>query len=467
MLETGIPFVNNNTNEKWRPPSKLTNNQTSAQTTYPSCIFSEVQKSKNALPQAKLPTGVQDATRLRGMDYSLLGDVDFTNLEDGKQYYIKGYHLETRESGKEVFIPEVRDIEKSTHSNKFNFSEGLDRQITEIRVSASLDKKVQRELIEIGKQKGFTVTVLENKANSLWVEDYSNFRSDGKVAISFDDGRVKGVISESRRSMNVKGRPLLQGAVAENKLASDYEQLMHPGDIVKGRTYLEGGNVLTTYTKDGKPAAIIGEESLMVTKAAITTKDNQNVSDRDVIELMAQDLGVEPENITIIPQFDFHIDMSYRPLKNGQIAVPDFETAISILETTKLDGVNDKVQELLLDKLRNAAEQTKEIREDAKSKLEQSGYSIVNIPCFSVLYDRMTSQNPNKANYMNAVCGTAPDGSTYYITNKSDYPAIDDIIVKYFKEAGIEDVFFVSTNTYLHKEGGIDCLTKEIAQNIK
>jgi hypothetical protein len=46
---------------------------------------------------------------------------------------------------------------------------------------------------------------------------------------------------------------------------------------------------------------------------------------------IAQDLELPLENIIYIPQFDFHIDMWFRPLQDGVIATPDFDSAIHIL----------------------------------------------------------------------------------------------------------------------------------------
>ena len=47
---------------------------------------------------------------------------------------------------------------------------------------------------------------------------------------------------------------------------------------------------------------------------------------------IAEDLGLKPENITYINQLDFHIDMFYRPLQDGVVAVPDYKEAIKILK---------------------------------------------------------------------------------------------------------------------------------------
>ncbi|MCR5411968.1 MAG: hypothetical protein K6E76_03040 [Patescibacteria group bacterium] len=51
------------------------------------------------------------------------------------------------------------------------------------------------------------------------------------------------------------------------------------------------------------------------------TSSNQEQAKKQI----AKDLGLSLDQIIFIPQFDFHIDMFYRPLHNGEIGVPDYE----------------------------------------------------------------------------------------------------------------------------------------------
>lgn len=51
------------------------------------------------------------------------------------------------------------------------------------------------------------------------------------------------------------------------------------------------------------------------------TPANRDTAKRHI----AEDLGLSLDQIIFIPQFDFHIDMFYRPLHNGEIGVPDYE----------------------------------------------------------------------------------------------------------------------------------------------
>ena len=63
---------------------------------------------------------------------------------------------------------------------------------------------------------------------------------------------------------------------------------------------------------------------------------------------------------------------------------------------------------------------------------------------------------------MNSVGGTSKKAGTFLITNKSDYPELNDAVANVYKKNGIKNVYFVSTEPLLQKGGGIDCLTQEI-----
>ena len=63
---------------------------------------------------------------------------------------------------------------------------------------------------------------------------------------------------------------------------------------------------------------------------------------------------------------------------------------------------------------------------------------------------------------MNGVGGTSSKtGDKFFITNKSEYADLQEIVAGYFKKAGIDKVYFVSSTDYLRRMGGVDCLTQE------
>ena len=51
---------------------------------------------------------------------------------------------------------------------------------------------------------------------------------------------------------------------------------------------------------------------------------------------------------------------------------------------------------------------------------------------------------------------------TFFITNSSGYPELNEAASKVFKQNGVKNVYFVSSGNYLKLLGGIDCMTQEI-----
>ncbi len=370
---------------------------------------------------------------------------------------------------------------------KLSWSEGVDRRITKINIAYSendeiysdvkMAKQLHNELKTLGKELGFDVENLQTEDYANWIEDYGIRRADRKMLfmsdtaadnmISQKDSNNVGEIIKRRSNISTSGQG---GAVIayinktngskEVKTARFYkflqQKLEKENTIVTGKSYLEGGNVLNTTLVDGTPAAVVGSESIGYTLLAMGLENNEKNIEIAKNQI-AQDLGIKPENIAYIPQFDFHIDMYYRPLQNGVIAVPDYQEGIKLLEKTSIARMPDGYLEkkILIEEMKNDADKTKTIREEAEQILLEKGYKIVKIPYFSKTFFN------SHINYMNGIGGTSKDGKTYYITNKSDYDELDEAVKKYFQNTGIDEVYFVSTRYALLLDGGIDCLTQE------
>ena len=422
------------------------------------------------------------------VDYS-----ELDKLEKGK-YYIKYWDFfYDKNTRVQTVIPRANKVLKSNQDGTKNWSEGINREISKIQIYSEINDETKNFLQKVGEEQGFEVEIIDA---SRWLEDYSVETADKKQLIPyFDNDFVKKLskfsdtqkkIREARESITDGA----QGAAAQGQKAKKYAANVAEEDLIQGKTYLEGGNVLNTLTKKGKPAAIIGEESIKYTMLAMGLEDTEE-SRKTAKAQIAKELGLEEKNITYIPQFDFHIDMHYRPLNDGQIGVPDYEEGIKFLdkylkdiqeqkealeEIPKDDGkgkmsdwlkYHSKVNSLhskeikyekLKQQLTELNEKTKEIREKAEQSLKENGYKLVKVPCF---YDIDKSNEP--VNYMNGICGTSKKtGDKFYITNTSQDEVLDKYIENYLKKkVGFDKIYFAPTTEYLKCEGGIDCLTKE------
>ncbi|GBR74929.1 hypothetical protein NO1_2017 [Candidatus Termititenax aidoneus] len=400
------------------------------------------------------------------------------------EYQTVGLTLENAEMTT-VYMPDIEQIPEPSSNESLESQppsinhEGLDREITTIYVSDELNYRAGSELIEelvrIGEENGFSVLTTATNGN-IWVEDTTIRLHNGKVYIPnrtanvfynvFDRDGGEGVIGSRKHISDIS-----QGTVAQQpNSANQYIGTIPEENRVYGLSYLEGGNVLNCRLADGSPGAVIGAESIDYTMRAMELEDtpeNREIAKKQI----AKDLELPETSITYIPQFDFHIDMWFRPLQNGVMAVPDFAGGISMLtEILKSpDGITLEEKEkleVLRDSLLIMEENTKQFIIDAEENLHAAGYETIKIPCFSALESAHPKNYKRnlipRVNFMNGVGATNGKRETYYMTNTSGIPKLNDRIAQYFKEqAHIDNVYFMSSNNLQRFYGGFDCTTTE------
>lgn len=385
-------------------------------------------------------------------------------------------HLKKKTAGNEILeTEELQKFEKLLKSRKIdlnnipefenkkktkNWSEGLDRNLSTIyfsSVDASNKSTVEQEVEKIGREQGFSVKKLESGEQDFWIEDSSIIRHDGKRYVQYNQMK-----DDDFDILNLNGSKSTGGGARVLVEESSFYLNIPNKDKVIGTSYLEGGNVLNTLTTEGKPAAVIGDTSIDYTLKVMELDYTPENIEKAKLQI-ASDLGLDVSDVTFIPQYDFHIDMLYRPLHNGEIAIPDFDEAIKLLQENSIPtlenierGQFSNKKELMISYLQEMRDSSKDIRDEAEEKLRNSGYKIVKIPCFT------GKSNLTNTNYMNGVGGTSSKtGETFYITNSSVYPELNGLIEPYLKKAGIDKVYFVSTQGFLCARGGLDCITLE------
>jgi hypothetical protein len=393
--------------------------------------------------------------------------------EQKPEYKTVGLTLENAE------IPTINmpDIEQITEEQPSIRHEGLDRRINTIYIAHMLNYqaggKLTQELTKIGEENGFSIQ--GTNTSDIWVEDHTIRLHNGHVYIPNKTDSVLGrddgdtVISSRKHISDIP-----QGAVAQrSNAANQYINTIPEENRVYGLSYLEGGNVLNCRLADGSSGAVIGTESINYTMRAMELEDTPENRETAKAQI-AKDLELPEASITYIPQFDFHIDMWFRPLQNGVMAVPDFAGGVSmiteILESPDITPEEKTRLENLKEGLLVMEENIKQFITDAEENLHSSGYETIKIPCFSVLGSAYPTKHPDYAlsrlvpqvNFMNGVGGTNKDGQTYFITNTSGIPALNSRMEQYFKEqAHIDNIYFVHSNGLLPRQGGLDCVTQE------
>src|SRR5262249_4213364 len=96
-------------------------------------------------------------------------------------------------------------------------------------------------------------------------------------------------------------------------------------------TYLEGGNVLLGTLPDGAPFALVGRDSVAVSRAFLARVLGRPVSEEDVTEVIAKDLGVERPRLFLVEQPGvFHLDMAMTLFAPGTVVFNDEREALRL-----------------------------------------------------------------------------------------------------------------------------------------
>ena len=352
-----------------------------------------------------------------------------------------------------VIYPKLYREEQDIIERK-NRSEWLNRKIEIIRVNSDIKGNLFSQLCTIGKKLWFKIEVIPSKGERI--EDYSIRRHDWKIYIPFENFEGD-FVSEGRKGIST---------ISQWQSRKSGNDINHPDfleeNIVRGKSYLEWWNVLNTIV-NWKPWAIVWDESIVYSLKAMwldNTPENIELVKRQI----ALDLWIEYNQLTFIPQIDFHIDMIYRPLQDGTIAVPDYTLWKGMFKNFVSDTFLQKQE--YLNWLTEMEKASSWILQEAEKQLIKWWYKIRKVPSFTIPNERYQKlklkKNTPKINFMNGVWWTTKDGITYYITNTSTFPELDEAIGEYLKKNGINAVYFLNTQRYLNKFWAFDCLTQEI-----
>ena len=436
---------------------------------------------KKANPQKCKGKSTTEICRLAGLSAKQIAELKTTSA------WLFSFEKENTNSSPDFNITEIfggnfnQTKRKSKVQPNFKgYSEGLDRHINKIQIATSdimddekfcnkdktpkLKSVVIPQLKRIGLELGISIMPLDTEGKyRIWIEDYiirlhDNTLYAPNTNFELNDEEVlKNTARAKKGSKDVQGGAIFCGS------SSRYIKSLKNRDVNVGKSYIEGGNALISNNSNGQPSVILGEDTLYCTLQALKLKPSpQNIEKAK--KIIAKELHVESKNVVYIPQHDFHIDMYYRPLHNGQIAVPDYSSAIELLENIDF-GIDIESKKYLINRLKYTDEKLGNILKDAEKELTKNNYEIIKVPCFNIpAYDDYydgDSKKLKKINYMNGICGTTTKGTTFYITNSSGYKKLDDYMKKFFKEIGIDKTYFVSTQNLLHFGGGLDCITQE------
>ncbi len=287
--------------------------------------------------------------------------------------------------------------------------------------------------------------------------------------------------------------------------------------VARVHSHLEGGNFFIGKQADGL-YAIVGSDAVDKTARALCHREFHTDWERDdwespeeatlldqvdtyydthperyrgeALRLIAKDLRLKPERITVVSQPDFHIDLGLRPLHDNIVLLNDPALSQALLDEARRTSDDPTVHRQLrflkdsLERYRKYQQRRGYADTDTlERQLKTAGFRVIRIP--GVVRMRTSERYPAPdreagrcVSYANALVHQRKNGELVYITNASYLPLLDRLFERELKARApwIKQVDWISgqtkpfrdtpfhTNaiaTHLDLGGGIHCLSNE------
>ena len=196
---------------------------------------------------------------------------------------------------------------------------------------------------------------------------------------------------------------------------------------------------------------------------------------------IARALGIKEENVYLISQPNFHIDLAIRPLTYPYVLLGDCKLTAELISAQYQSNKLNTLTKLCLDSDGADPLYGYASIETIEKELIKQDFIPIRVPGLL---------GPNIANYMNAVVHIKPNGDLIYITNdckpynyQKDGININQLFKRYLieKVPKIKKVEFISggsstkadgSRTYMNSclarnNGGIHCMTSERPDFVK
>lgn len=374
-------------------------------------------------------------------------------------------------------------------------------ELLDFRVEARVNSHDLTSLTsELAGAKNLTVVEVKSKSNT-WTEDAGETVGPDEVRVPTlieDKSFIKKVIDDARASRllsegidpNAPFLPYALGVVnSTNAGAAAAEQALRTGMVpVRTRGYAEGGNTLMGTMADGRPFAVVGYSSAVVTQKNMErTEGRVDGRERMLKEarfVIANDLGVAPKDVIFVEQPEFHIDMRMMMLPGGKGVVVNDSLEAARVQAGWLRNQSESQRpsdgasqqdidawtrahadiEARIQNLANKAKTRSQLEDVAARQLQEKGIAVYRV---AGNFDDLRSPLKGKEamNFLNSERGIAPDGSQYYI-GLAGTPEAEKYFMDQMKSvpSGVSTFYFVGTpqdtgNT-LSLGGGISCRVK-------
>lgn len=315
-----------------------------------------------------------------------------------------------------------------------------------------------------------------------WVEDHGEFTSSGEAIVparlapdsdDIEDWVIRGRRNRyQQRAEEGKPRPradfALQGLV--NRRQSQEEVVatalaLGMKGIHSAKSYVEGGNMLAGQRPDGTPYALVGEDSLEVTRRLLS-KDATPAQARQQV---AHDYALPAEHVIAVEQpGDFHIDMAMSLAGPGQVILNDARKVLELQRGWLKEHYEHKwfgKEELpeQLEAVEKKAERQAVYEDLVAEQLQDAGLEVFRVAgCFP-----KSAANP-EMNFLNLRQGTNEQGQVFAVALGGEPRAEKAFAESLLGEipSSYQRIHFLDrrlTEESLKFKGGIKCRSKILA----
>jgi hypothetical protein len=316
----------------------------------------------------------------------------------------------------------------------------------------------------------------------IWAEDNGEFDMTGGIRVPSD--KIRGTEAEMAIKEDRKKRGYGQdhqdmhairqtpSRVGERDLQKDKVELAQSSNrkVSMAKSHIEGGNMLTGTLPDGRPYALIGNDSVAASKQALGSLD---IPLEQVKQTISQDIGIPVETIFFIEQpGEFHLDVSMTLMGPGKVVLNDSMMAFNLQRQWVFEALKEdsslQLQERDVEKVLSELEAEARIMAEYEnrtaselSKLKPEGLEVIRI---AGKFPGITEIKMKVMNFLNGEGGMGSDGKHFYVTNGGDVKA-----EKYFAQAveehalGVDRLYYIdpeASSRSLSDDGGMACRTK-------
>lgn len=220
-------------------------------------------------------------------------------------------------------------------------------------------------------------------------------------------------------------------------------------------SYVEGGNLLPGTRPDGTPFALVGQDSVAITRSLMEVDAGQRPSDGKVLETIARDYGLQPNQLFAVEQpADFHLDMGMTLATPGHALLND---SLAVLELQK-QWVKDP-------------DELATLEQDARFRAEFEALSARDLQAAGLEVHRLAAVFPKSSgnpemNFVNLRQGLNEEGQKFAVL-LGGTPDREKAVAGELQKLGYEHVHFLPselTPQTLELWGGLKCRTKGVAE---